>query len=136
MKLAIPLLAVAVALGCAPIAPPMTATRAVVQVQDAAKIALKEINNDILELTVWNNSTKMMVVDRDAILLYTDFGVRKRLPGGIAHSYNLPPGTAHEVNVRFDWSGLRNTTVRLGFDNAITIGGKPIDVSPLEIRVF
>jgi hypothetical protein len=135
MKTLITLLALSLA-ACAPIAPPMHPTRSVVQVQDVVKIALKEINLDILEFTVWNNGKQPLVVDRDGIVLITDQGARKRLPGGIAHSYTLQPGTAHEVNVRYDWSGLKNQLVRVSFDGALTVNGKPLDVSPIEIRVW
>ncbi len=137
MNTAIALLTLSLGLAsCAPIAPPMHPTKSVVQVQDVVKISLKEINNDILEFTVWNNGTQPLVIDRDAVVLVTDLGVRKRLPGGIAHSYTLQPGTARELNLRYDWAGLRNTLVRVSFDNAITINGKPLDVSPIEIRVL
>lgn len=130
------LLAVTLGLvGCMPIAPPMTPTRSSIQIESLVKISLKEVNNDILEFTVWNNGKAPLVVDRDAIFLDTDLGTRKRLPGGIAHSYTLEPGTAREVNVRFDWTGLRNTLVRVRFDTAVTVSGKPLDIGPIEIRV-
>lgn len=135
MKTTIALLVLSLA-ACTPIAPPLRPTRSVVQVQDVVKIALKEVNNDILEFTVWNNGTQPLVVDRDAILLVTDLGARKRLAGGIAHSYTLKPGTAREVNVRYDWTGLKNQLVRVSFDGALTINGKPLDISPIEIRVW
>lgn len=137
MNTAIALLTLSLGLvACAPLAPPMHPTRSVVQVKDVVKISLKEVNNDILEFTVWNHGTEPLVIDRDAIVLFTDQGPRKRLPGGIAHSYTLQPGTAREVNVRYDWSGLRNTLVRVSFDNALTVHGKALDVSPIEIRVL
>jgi hypothetical protein len=121
---------------CAPNAPPMAATSSTVRIAEVVKVSLKEIDNDILEFTVWNNGTLPLVVDRDAIFLETPAGPRMRVPGGIAHSYTLAPGAAHEVNVRYDWSGLRNTFVRVHFETALTILGRPLDVNPIEIRVF
>ena len=117
-------------------APPLYPTKAVVEVASVAKVAIKEIDVDIVEMTVWNNSKDPLVIDRDAIMLVTRTGPRTRLPGGVAHSYTLPPGTAHEVNVRFDWRGLTpGDTVLIKVDTALTVFGKPIAIEPLEIIV-
>ena len=43
---------------------------------------------------------------------------------------------ARAVTVRYDWTGLRGTTVRVRFDNAITVNTRPVDVSAVEIRVL
>jgi hypothetical protein len=117
-------------------APPLYPTRAVVEVAAVAKVAIKEIDVDIVEMTVWNNGNSPMVIDRDAIVLVTRTGPRTRLPGGIAHSYTVEPGAAREVNVRFDWRGLApGDTVQIKLDTALTIFGKPIPIAPLEIVV-
>jgi len=136
MRAAIPLLAVVLGVSCAPVAPLLHPTRSVVEVREVVKVVLTDITFDILDFTVWNYSTKPMVIDRDAIVLDTDHGARKRLPGGAAHTYTLEPGAARDVHVRFDFVGLRGTNVKVRFDNAIFIHGHPIDVSPIEIRVL
>lgn len=134
---AVSLVAVAVAVtACHGPAPAVDPTRTHVEVTGVARVALREVDADIVELTVWNDGKDPLVVDRDGILLVTPSGARPRLLGGIAHSYTIPPGSAHEVNVRFDWSGLRSgDVVRVQLDRALTVYGKPVPVAPIELRV-
>jgi hypothetical protein len=137
MKAAFTALAIVLGIsGCTTPPPPMHPTRSVVQVKNVAKVALREVDNDVLEFTVWNNGTQPIVVDRDEIVLDTDHGPRSRRSDGDARTFNLPPGTAQEVDVRFDWTGLHDTTVRVRFDGALTIRGRALDVSAIEIHVF
>lgn len=119
---------------CTPLAPPLHPTRSAVQVKDVVKVALTEIDNDALAFKVWNYGTQPLEVERDAIVLETDHGPRRPHSEG-PPTYPVSPGTSRELSVRFDWTGLRNTTTRVLFDNAIRLEGKPLDISAIEIRV-
>jgi hypothetical protein len=76
------------------------------------------------------------VVHRDRIYLSTPSGAVARLPGGAAHTYTLPPGGAHDVNVRFDLSRLEEgTRVEVLFGDALDVRGARVDVGAIPFIV-
>jgi hypothetical protein len=122
-------LALASLVGCVP----LHAVRAVaLSPQGNVRVALKKRDRELFKLTVTNDSALPLVVDRDAIVLATPEAVEPRKRGGYATVYSLQPGSAHEVNVRFDLKAVRHgEPVEINFDHALFAAGQPVSVPPL-----
>jgi hypothetical protein len=89
-----------------------------------------------IQTSVYNTSTRPIVVNRDAILLLTPSGPRARLPGGWSATYVIPPGEHHRVRCIYYVADLRpGDRVQLGFADAITREGAPVAVDPIELIV-
>jgi hypothetical protein len=117
-------------------APSMRALQPIADAPGVARVLLREIDGDILKFSVLNVSGAPMVVLRDQIVLVTPLGVRARSSGGMSSTYNIAPGTAHDVNVRFDLSDLApGDVVQVRFETALLVGGKPIAIEPIVLRV-
>jgi hypothetical protein len=101
-----------------------------------AVVVLHEVDGNIFKFSVENLSNETMVLDRDRVFLSTPKDTVARLPGGAAHTYTLPPGAAHDLNVRFDLSSLeKGTRVEVQFDRALTVQGVHVDVAPIPFVV-
>jgi len=101
-----------------------------------AVVVLNEVDGNIFKFSVENLSNETMVLDRDRVYLSTPGETLSRLPGGAAHTYTLPPGGAHDLNVRFSLSSLeRGTRVEVQFDSAVTVRGVHVDVAPIPFVV-
>jgi hypothetical protein len=112
--------------------PVETETRAA----NRAVVVLQEVDGNIFKFTVENLSNETMVVHRDRIYLSTPSGTVERLAGGAAHTYTLPPGGAHDVNVRFDLSRLEEgTRVEVLFGDALDVRGARVDVGAIPFIV-
>lgn len=115
---------------------PLRATHPVVEAPGAARVLLTEIDGDILKLSVVNLSGASMVVLRNQIVLLTPLGVRTRESGGVSSTYDIAPGSAHDVNVRFDMDGLAaGDVLQLRFEKALLVDGQPVHVPPIVLRV-
>lgn len=116
--------------------PTLMATRPDVRTPGAARVVLKEVDDDNMEFVVYNESPYEMVVNRDAVRLATAAGLRNRIPGGIATEYRIPPGGSHDVHVKFPLGGLREgETVWINFQEALFIGGQMVPVEPVALVV-
>ena len=116
--------------------PTLMATRPDVRTPGAARVVLKEVNDDLMEFVVYNESPYELVVNRDAVHLATAAGLRPRIPGGIASVYNIPPGGSHDVHVKFPLNGLREgETVWINFQEALLINGQQVPVEPVALVV-
>lgn len=102
----------------------------------AARVVLMNIDGDIIHVDVFNQTSVPLVVYRDAFLLSTATGMRPRVPGGVSNIYTIPPGSVHDVRVRFDLSGLsRGDQVVLVFQNALVANGQPIPIESLPFAL-
>ena len=101
-----------------------------------ARVSVREVDDNIFKFSVLNLSKEILVVDRDAVRLVTPRGSRERAPGGVAHTYTIQPGGAHDLNVKFDLEGLgEGTEVSISFTDAILVGGKPVPLDPIRYRL-
>jgi hypothetical protein len=49
--------------------------------------------------------------------------------------YNVPPYGAHDLNVRFDVSGMkRGETAEVQLGNAILLSGRPTAIEPIVVE--
>jgi hypothetical protein len=120
----------AVAAGCGGSA--LMATRPDVQTPGAARVVLREQEDDLFRFVVYNQSPYPMIVNRDAVRMATTNGLRNRIPGGIQSSYEIPPGGSHDVNVKFPMDGLqRGEQVWVHFQDAVSIGGQVVPIEPI-----
>jgi hypothetical protein len=115
---------------------PMTVSTGEVEAPRKARVFVKEIDGDIFKFIVVNASDKPLVILRDEVILATPKGRRRRLSGGIAHRYTVPPSGAQDVNLRYDLSFLEpGDRLYIHFDHALVIGGERIDIDPIVIDV-
>lgn len=127
-----PLLALS-ALGCAV---PLTPIKTEVEAPSVARVQLLRIEDNIFKFEVYNLSDRPMVILRDEVVLITRTGRVHRLPGGTSNRYDVPPGQSHAVNVRFSLDNVKTgDTLQVDFSPAIVVGGAPVKVEPLPIRV-
>jgi hypothetical protein len=68
----------------------------------------------------------------------TPAGRQRRLPGGTANLYTLPPAGFHRVNVRFDVSSIhQGEMVQVDFTPALQrVGGGTIAMPPIALKYF
>jgi hypothetical protein len=89
---------------------------------------------NFIQTSVYNTSTRPIVVNRDAILLLTPAGPRARLPGGWSSTYEIQPGGHHLVRCIYYVADLRpGDLVQLSFAGAITRDGVPVPVDPIQL---
>ena len=107
---------------------------AVAAPQGQARIELRKVAGDLLELAVFNDSDELLTVDRDAVALETKNGVQKRLPGGAGTLYTIEPGRFHYLNARFDFGGVAaGETVSVRFDKVVMQRGQPVAIAPMQL---
>ena len=117
-------------------APPLRAVQPTADAPGVARVLLTEIDGDILKFSVLNLSSTTLVVLRDQITLMTPLGLRARESGGIDRTYNIAPGAAHDVNVRFDMSDLAaRDVIQVRFENALLVSGQPVAIEPIVLQV-
>lgn len=117
-------------------APPLRATHPESEAPGAARVMLLEIDGDILKFSVMNLSGAPMVILRDRVTMLSPLGVRTRKSGGVASTYNVAPGNAHDVNVRFDFDDLGpGDVVQIRFSDALLVAGEPVPIEPIVLRV-
>jgi hypothetical protein len=116
---------------CAP-AVRLVAQRPELMTPGALRIVLLAVDDNLITVDVFNQTSAPMVLYRDAVMLSTPTGMRARMRGGVGHVYTLPPGGVHKLRVRYDLYGLhRGDQVAMVFQNAIVINGQPVPVEPL-----
>jgi hypothetical protein len=100
-----------------------------------ARVQLTEVDDDIFKFIVFNLTREPMVILRDEIVAVTPTGTLRREPGGVSSVYNVPPGGAHDVNVKFDLDGVNaGDRIEVRFDRAVLINGAPTRVAPVVFR--
>ena len=128
-------LLVAAAFGCGGSRVALAPMSATYTISPAARVDLTNIQDDIYTLMVYNTSGGGLVIDRDAFLLQTPAGLIKREPGGLASVYNVPPGGAHDVRLRFRVEGLpAGQQVYLLVDQAVRVNGEPVGLPPIVLQ--
>lgn len=96
------------------------------------RVEVTEVDRDILSFDVYNLSKLTLLVLRDKIVLETPLGRRGREPGGLRNNYSLPPGSMHDVKVKFDLSDCPpGQEVKVSFENALVADGAPIRIAPI-----
>ena len=102
------------------------------QAPPVVRVSLNAVDDDLFQFTVVNYAGATLFVDRNAVRLQIGDDLRLRQPGGWKSQYALPPGGAHDLNVRFDLRGLRRgDTLAICFDEAFAVAGQPIPVPPM-----
>lgn len=118
-------------------APSLRVETGMAMVREQARAELRQISGATFELWVENLSSEPMVIYRDDILLQSAAGTRAREEGGAADVYRLEPGDGRQVNVRFDLSGIRaGEVVRILFQSALRVGGRPVSLPPIVLRAI
>ncbi len=121
-----------VLLGLPACTPRLAPLHNVSQTAPLVRVSLNGIDGDLFQFTVVNYADATLFVDRNAVRLRIDDETRLRQPGGWKSQYALPPGGAHDVNVRFDLAGLRRRAlVAVCFDEAFAVAGQPVTVPPM-----
>lgn len=123
-------LVVAAALGgCVslhPVAPVVDGPRGV-------RVLLQAQEGDRFRLEVLNYGPDPIEVDRDRVVLTTARGPRARLPGGSDGVATVEPGGRHALDLRYRLGRVRpGERVALGLTGAVRVGGRPLDLPPLE----
>ena len=133
VRAVLPMLVALFAFGCAP---PLTPIKSEVETPSLARVQLLSIEDNIFKFEVYNLSDKPMVILRDEVAMITPAGTSHRLPGGWSNRYDVSPGQSHAVNVRFNLEHVKTgDTLKVDFSRAIMIGGAPVQIEPLPIRV-
>lgn len=97
---------------------------------------LRTLDGDIFKFTVLNLTQEPLVILRDQILLKTPRGILYREPGGLSATYTVPPGGAHDVNVRFALDPLiPGESVEVLFERALLIRGAVLPMPAMQFRV-
>lgn len=121
--------------GCAPGAR-LVAQRAELITPGAIRVLLLGVDDNLVKVDLFNQTSAPMLVYRDQIMLSTSSGMRARMRGGVGHIYTIPPGGVHKLQVRYDLYGLRpGDQVAMIFQNAIVVAGQPVPVEPLPLLV-
>lgn len=121
--------------GCAPGAR-LVAQRAELITPGAIRVLLLGVEDNLVKVDLFNQTSAPMLVYRDQVMLSTSHGMRARMQGGIGHVYTIPPGGVHKLNVRYDLYDLRpGDQVAIIFQNAIVVNGQPVPVEPLPLLV-
>jgi len=106
-----------------------------VETADRVRVTLHSVDNGILTFEVFNLTNSTLVVDRDKFQLETPKGRIARVPGGVANLYNLPPGGAHDVRVRFPLAECAGDEgLKVVFDGAFLERGVPVPIAGLPLR--
>ena len=112
----------------------LVAKRSVME-SPGVRVTLVECDGDILKFLVQNLTPEPMVILRDEITLRTAQTTLRRDPGGVSNVYNVPPYGAHDVNVRFDVSGMQSgASAEVHFTGAILLSGRAIPVDPILVQ--
>ena len=105
------------------------------RMESLAKIDVQAVDGDIFKFTVYNLTAETMVVQRDAIVLRTDKAERRREPGGLETVYTLPPGGAHNVNVRFNLLDLQpEQEFHVDLSQALLVRGVAVPAAQFVFR--
>ena len=115
---------------------PPTQNVAAVNAAGTIMVKFEKQSCEVLQFVVLNGTDKMLVVNRDAVVLQTPRGTVAREPGGLSSVYNLRPGKLHGLKVRFPISDLLDgEQVDVLFNEVFMIEGQPIAVAPLQFVV-
>jgi hypothetical protein len=106
-----------------------------VEVPATLRLTFKGQSSDVFSFEVMNFSDKAMIVDRDAVELVKPTGERvRRLAGGAARSYSLPPGGVQAVRLRYDLGQMQAGDVAtIDFGPALLVNGARVAVPPLHV---
>jgi hypothetical protein len=74
---------------------------------ESVTVKLVEHDDEIFEFLVLSHSDEQLVILRDDVFLVVDGQRHPREPGGLARTYDLPPGGSHAVNVKFSPRAFR-----------------------------
>lgn len=125
------LLGAALGGGCAP---QLVAVQGAVEAPGVARVHLREIKKDLIDLQVINTSPQPLTVDRDGFYLEGPSGALARTPGRGRHTYTVQPGGVRVVRMKFDRSALpHGVQVNLAMPSAILIEGQPVPMPPLVL---
>lgn len=125
------------AVGCSIGGPKLSSTSWTSGAAGKARVEVRTIDHDLMDLIVWNDGMEPLTVDRDGFGLLTAHAVRARLPDRLARTYLVAPGGTQGVKLRFDWSGIeRGESVQLQLDRALAVRGAPIVLAPVTMRAL
>lgn len=99
-------------------------------------VKFEKQSGEVLHFAIMNNTDKMLVVNRDAVILQTPRGAVARDPGGLKSVYQLKPGKLHGLKVRFPIADLLDDEqVEVLFTDALLIDGQAVVVEPVRFIV-
>jgi hypothetical protein len=120
--------------GCAP---QLIATQRVVEAPGAARVEVRKIKKDLIDLLVTNTSPQPLTINRDGFYLEGPTGALARIPSRGRHVYFLPPGITRVVRMKFDRGALpHGVQVQLAMPQAILIEGQPVAMPPLPLSTY
>lgn len=135
MPLLLPLLlGSALGSGCAP---QLVATQGAVEAPGVARVELRKIKKDLIDLQVVNTSPQPLTVNRDGFYLEGPTGALARIPGHGRRVYFVPPGAVRVVRMKFDRGALpHGVQVQLSMPQAILIEGQAVPMPPILLNTY
>ncbi len=102
---------------------------------NVARVSFRKQAGNVLSFDVFSLGPPL-VIDRDQVFLVRADARIPRLPGGLARIYNVPPGSAHDVNVAYDLRDYRRgDMIAIDFSPAVLLNGQPVALPPIQIPV-
>lgn len=135
MLLLLPLLlGVTLGTGCAPV---LTVVQGAAEAPGVARVELRKIKKDLIDLQVINTSPQPLTVNRDGFYLEGPSGALARIPGRGRHAYFVLPGGVRVVRMKFDRRALpHGVQVQLSMPQAILIGDQPVPMPPILLSTY
>jgi len=92
-----------------------------------------EQDDDVFKFMVYSRSKEPLVIRRDEVFLILNGERIARNPGGLKHTYDLPPGGTHDVFVAYDLARLSEVSeFSISFETAIALNGEPVSGPVLQ----
>jgi hypothetical protein len=128
------LLGVVLGSGCAP---QIIATQRLVEAPGVARVEVRKIKKDLIDLLVTNTSPQPLTINRDGFYLEGPTGALARTPSRGRHVYFLPPGVARVVRMKFDRAALpHGVQVQLSMPQAILVEGQAVPMPPIPLSTY
>jgi len=100
---------------------------------DFVRVEFLEQDDDVFKFMVYSRSKEPLVIRRDEVFLVLSGQRIARTPGGLKHTYDLPPGGTHDVFVAYDLARLKEASeFSISFETAITLQGEPVSGPVLQ----
>jgi hypothetical protein len=120
--------------GCAP---QLTVVQGAVEAPGVARVELRKIKKDLIDLQVVNTSPQPLTVDRDGFYLEGPTGALARIPGRGRRTSSVPPGAVRLVRMKFDRGALpHGAQVQLAMPQAILVEDQAVPMPPILLSTY